>query len=112
MTKAVSYKFVELSIVTDETIEAAVNEWVGRGWQLDAIRFVTSEASRRPTMAFVSFVRPVGDDDDEDLDEDAGAGRKRKRLSRDREVIELGEIELGDDAGDVRLELGEPIKEG
>ena len=51
------YKFVELSIVTDETIEEAVNAWVGRGWQLDGIRFVTTEASRRPAMAFVSFVR-------------------------------------------------------
>jgi len=51
------YKFVELSIVTDQTIEEAVNAWVARGWQLDAIRFVTSDASRRPQMAFVSFTR-------------------------------------------------------
>lgn len=51
------YKFVELSIVTDESLEEAVNAWVGRGWQLDAIRFVTSEASRRPAMAFISFTR-------------------------------------------------------
>jgi hypothetical protein len=51
------YKFVELSIVTDESIEEAVNAWVGRGWQLDAIRFVTGEASRRPQMAFISFTR-------------------------------------------------------
>ncbi len=53
----VEYKFVELSIVTDETIEEAVNAWVGRGWQLEGIRFVTTEASRRPSMAFVSFTR-------------------------------------------------------
>jgi hypothetical protein len=53
----VEYKVVELSIVTDETIEEAVNAWVGRGWLLDGIRFVTSEASRRPSMAFVSFTR-------------------------------------------------------
>lgn len=51
------YKFVELSIVTDETLEQTVNEWVAKGWQLDGIRFVTTEASRRPQMAFVSFVR-------------------------------------------------------
>ena len=51
------YKFVELSIVTDESIEEAVNAWVGRGWQLEGIRFVTSEASRRPSMAFISFTR-------------------------------------------------------
>ena len=49
------YKFVELSTVTDETIEHAVNQWVGQGWQLDGIRFVVTEHSRRPAMAFVSF---------------------------------------------------------
>ena len=54
---ALQYKFVELSIVTDESIEEAVNAWVGRGWQLDGIRFVTTEASRRPQMAFISFTR-------------------------------------------------------
>lgn len=53
------YKFVELSIVTDETIEEAVNAWVGRGWLLEGIRFVTTEASRRPQMAFISFTREM-----------------------------------------------------
>lgn len=52
-----TYKFVELSIVTDETIEEAVNAWVSRGWQFDGIRFVTTDASRRPQMAFLSFTR-------------------------------------------------------
>lgn len=51
------YKFVELSVVTDESIEEAVNTWVARGWQLDGIRFVANEASRRPAMAFISFTR-------------------------------------------------------
>ncbi|MGE0549968.1 MAG: hypothetical protein AB7O24_24420 [Kofleriaceae bacterium] len=51
------FKFVELSIVTDETIEAAVNEWVAKGWTFEGIRFVVSEASKRPQMAFVSFTR-------------------------------------------------------
>ena len=54
---ALEYKFVELSIVTDETIEEAVNAWVTRGWIFDGIRFVTTEASRRPSMAFISFTR-------------------------------------------------------
>jgi hypothetical protein len=54
---ALRYKFVELSIVTDETIEEAVNEWVARGWAFDGIRFVVTDHSRRPAMAFVSFVR-------------------------------------------------------
>jgi hypothetical protein len=51
------YKFVELSIVTDQSIEEAVNAWVSRGWLFDGIRFVTTEASRRPQMAFISFTR-------------------------------------------------------
>ncbi len=55
----VEYKFVELSIVTDETIQEAVNAWISRGWLLEGIRFVTSEASRRPSMAFISFTREV-----------------------------------------------------
>ena len=55
--RPIEYKFVELSIVTDETIEEVVNLWVGKGWIFDGIRFVTSEASRRPQMAFVSFTR-------------------------------------------------------
>ena len=64
------YKFVELSIVTDETIEEVVNVWVGKGWVLDGIRFVTTEASRRPQMAFVSFTR---DDDRGDPPEPCAA---------------------------------------
>ena len=56
---ALEYKFVELSIVTDETIEEAVNAWVQRGWVFDGIRFVANEASRRPQMAFISFTREV-----------------------------------------------------
>ena len=59
---ALEYKFVELSIVTDETIEEAVNAWVARGWLLDGIRFVTTEASRRPQMAFISFTRDTPED--------------------------------------------------
>jgi hypothetical protein len=52
---ALQYKFVELSTVTDESIEECVNEWVPQGWQLEGIRFVTTEHSKRPSMAFVSF---------------------------------------------------------
>ena len=62
MGPTIEYKFVELSIVTDETLEKAVNEWVGQGWELDRIHFVMTEASRRPAMAFVSFVRDVGEE--------------------------------------------------
>ena len=51
------YKFVETGVVTDETLEQIVNEWVGKGWQLDAIHFVTAPSSKRPVMAFLSFTR-------------------------------------------------------
>lgn len=54
---AIQYKFVELSIVTDESLENCVNEWIALGWQLEGIRFVTTEHSKRPAMAFVSFIR-------------------------------------------------------
>jgi len=59
------YKFVELSVVTEDTIETAVNDWVSQGWQFDGIRFVTSEASRRPAMAFISFIRQDRNETDE-----------------------------------------------
>ena len=59
---ALQYKFVELGIVTDEMLEACVNEWVGQGWSLEGIRFVMSEHSKRPAMAFVSFTRDAPQD--------------------------------------------------
>ncbi|MEJ7596401.1 MAG: hypothetical protein WKG01_00710 [Kofleriaceae bacterium] len=54
---ALQYKFVEVTPVTDETLERAVNEWVANDWHLEGIRFVTTEHSKRPSLAFVSFVR-------------------------------------------------------
>lgn len=63
---ALRYKFVELSVVTDETLERTVNEWVGQDWQLEGIRFAMSEHSKRPAMAFVSFIREAPDDEERD----------------------------------------------
>ncbi len=59
---ALQYKFVELAIVTDEKLEELVNEWVSVGWILEGIRFVMSEHSKRPAMAFVSFTRDAPQD--------------------------------------------------
>lgn len=53
------YKFVEVSPVTGEALEAAVNEWVGKGWQLENIRFVVPERATRPHLAFVELVTPA-----------------------------------------------------
>jgi len=52
-----TYKVVELAVVTDEAIEAALNEWTAQGWHFDSLQFVVREASRRPAMAFVLFTR-------------------------------------------------------
>ncbi len=54
-------KCVELTTVAAETIEECVNEWVGQGWTLEGIRFVVGEGSRRPQMAFASFIRDAGE---------------------------------------------------
>ena len=53
----IEYKVVELSVVTDESIEVALNEWTVKGWLFDTIQFVVREASKRPSMAFVFFTR-------------------------------------------------------
>ena len=51
------YKVVEIPVVTDEAIEAVLNEWTVQGWQFDSLQFVVREASKRPSMAFVMFTR-------------------------------------------------------
>jgi hypothetical protein len=50
-----SYKVVEISTVTDEEIERTLNEWTAKGWSFANIHFVTTQASRRPVMAFLFF---------------------------------------------------------
>jgi len=61
----VEYKVVETSEVTEESIERILNEWSSRGWSFEGMHFVIKESARRPSMAFVIFVRPL---------EEAGAG--------------------------------------
>ncbi len=53
----VEYKVVELSVVTDESIEGALNKLTAEGWYFDRIQFVVRDASKRPSMAFVFFTR-------------------------------------------------------
>ena len=52
---AMLYKVVETCTVTDVEIERILNEWTGRGYTFDSISFVSTEASRRPAMAFIFF---------------------------------------------------------
>ena len=51
------YKVVELSSVTDEEIQAVLNEWTAQGWKFEGLHFAMRESSRRPSMAFVMFTR-------------------------------------------------------
>ncbi|MBI5560668.1 MAG: DUF4177 domain-containing protein [Deltaproteobacteria bacterium] len=55
--KNLEYKVVELSIVTDEELEKAINSAVKQGWALEGIHFAMREASKRPAMAFVLFTK-------------------------------------------------------
>ena len=55
------YKVVEISTVTDEAIEAILNEWTAQGWRFENIQFAMREASKRPSMAFVTFTREFDD---------------------------------------------------
>jgi len=51
------WKIVETSSVTDESLEAIVNEWTAQGWTFDGMHFAMRESSKRPAMAFVVFTR-------------------------------------------------------
>lgn len=57
MSAGVVYKVVELSVVTDEAIEQALNEWTRQGWRFDGMQFAMRESSKRPSMAFLMFTR-------------------------------------------------------
>lgn len=57
----ITYKVVEISIVTDEEIERKLNELTKEGWYLDGIHFAMRESSKRPAMAFLVFYKFVPD---------------------------------------------------
>jgi hypothetical protein len=61
-----TYKVVELSDVSDETIEEALNTWTRKGWSFDSMQFAMRESSRRPAMAFLAFTREESGGDDGD----------------------------------------------
>ena len=58
-----TYKVVELSIVTDESIEDALNLWTKNGWMFESLHFAMSTGSKRPAMAFLFFIRAEETDD-------------------------------------------------
>jgi hypothetical protein len=55
------YKVVELSSVSEDSIEETLNEWTPKGWRLDTIQFAMRESSKRPAMAFVIFTKEVAE---------------------------------------------------
>jgi hypothetical protein len=59
------WKIVETSSVTDENLEAIVNEWTRQGWTFEGLQFAMRESSKRPAMAFVIFTRSEEAEGDE-----------------------------------------------
>ncbi len=55
----ITYKVVELSVVTDETIEEAVNARTRDGWTFESLHFAMASGSKRPAMAFLFFARAL-----------------------------------------------------
>ncbi len=51
------FRVIETSTVTDEEIQRIVNETTAEGWKLEWMQFAMRESSRRPSMAFLFFVR-------------------------------------------------------
>jgi hypothetical protein len=59
--KDAPYKVVEISKVFDEEIEAELNRWTAEGYRFDSIHFVIQPGNRRPSMAFLFFLRVTGE---------------------------------------------------
>ncbi len=51
------YKVVEVSPVSEETLERHLNERTGEGWSVESVHFVMREGSHRPAMAYLFFTR-------------------------------------------------------
>ena len=54
---AIVYKVVETSDVTEGALERILNEWTAQGWRFEMMQFAMRDSSKRPAMAFVTFVR-------------------------------------------------------
>jgi hypothetical protein len=59
------YKVIELSMVSDQEIEAVLNEWSAKGWTFDSMQFAMRDSSKRPAMAFITFIRSDSADESE-----------------------------------------------
>jgi hypothetical protein len=52
-----TYKVVEVSPVSEETLEDALNRLAAERWSLESVHFVSREGSHRPALAYLFFVR-------------------------------------------------------
>jgi hypothetical protein len=52
-----SYKVVEVSPVSEEALEDALNRWAAEGWGFESLHFVSREGSHRPALAYLFFVQ-------------------------------------------------------
>jgi hypothetical protein len=57
------YKVIETSEVTGESLEEILNRWTAEGWRYDGMQFVVKESARRPSMAFILFVKAEDGED-------------------------------------------------
>jgi hypothetical protein len=62
--KVTEYRVKETQVVTDEALTRILNEETKAGWVFDGMTFVPNEASKRPKMAFLIFVRERDHADD------------------------------------------------
>ena len=62
---SVTYKVVETAQVDDVTLEGILNDAAAEGWEFDGFHFVAQPGSRRPSMAFVLFSRPIEPQEEE-----------------------------------------------
>ncbi len=53
----IHYKVVEVSPVTEETLERVLDERTAEGWGFESMHFVSREGSHRPALAFLFFTR-------------------------------------------------------
>ena len=51
------YKVVEVSMVSEDTLEEVLNEWTPQGWHFDGMHFAMRESQKRPSMAFIIFTK-------------------------------------------------------
>jgi hypothetical protein len=58
------YKVVETSEVTEDSLEEILNHWTAEGWRYEGMQFVVKESARRPSMAFILFVKTEEGDDE------------------------------------------------